>query len=252
MNISNTSSRSEYAKSLVTGQVDAAKNAAGLSISEKTKSQIAGTNVGIRNAQSGQDMLKVADGALTGISDMLTRMRELALQASNSALYTGEDRMHFQQEIDQLKQGISDAAKNTEFNTKRLLDGSMADANLATNPDGSGMKIQFENTALESFGIADFDVTKDFDLKTIDQALEKVETSRSKLGAQYNALDAVTAYGSNSSLNLTEANARLEDLDVGRYVSDRNKAQLLDLYKMYAQKMDVHSQESFMNKMFGQ
>ena len=168
MNVNGVNSGYSYAGSLVTGQVNSKDNPAAVAIDENAKAQINGTNVGTRNAKEGQNMLKVADGALSGISDMLGRMRELALTASNSALYTDDEKRMMQDEIDQLKQGISDSVRNTEFNTKKLFDGSMADANLATHPDGSGMSIQFEDTSLETLGIADFSVMGDFDIKTIE------------------------------------------------------------------------------------
>lgn len=251
MNIQGLGSSYNYPASLVTGKVDSAKNPAAVGIDERMKSQIKGEDVGSRNARDGQGALNVADGALKGISDMLTRMKEIAVKASNSAVYTDSDKASMQKEIDQLKSGIYDATKNTEFNTKKLFDGSLADAKLATNPDGSGMSIKLEDTALKTLGIEDFDVTKDFDIKTLDNAIDMVNKSRASVGAQSNALDSIQAYNNNASENMTRASSTLEDLDVEQYVSDRNKKQLLDLYTMYSQRMDAHTQESFINRMFG-
>lgn len=252
MNISGTGSNYSYAGGLVSGQVNTSKNPAGIAIDENAKAQIRGTNIGTSNAQTGQAMLQVADGGLSNISDMLQRMRELAVQASNSAIYSPEDRQAMQDEIEQLKQGISDAARNTEFNTKRLFDGSMADADLATNPDGSGIAIQFENASLQALGIEDFNVMDDFAVSQIDDAISMVNKSRASLGAQTNTLDYVKDYNNIASENLTHLANHLEDADMEQYISERNKKQLLELYQMYAQKMDVHSQESFITKMFGQ
>ena len=251
MGISGVGSNYSYAGGIVSGQVDSSKNPAGVTIDEIAKEQINGTNVGTRNAEDGQSMLNVAEGALGRMSDMLQRMRELAVQASNTAVYTDSDRSKMQKEIDQLKKGLQEVTKNTEFNTKKLLDGSMADANLATNPDGTGMSIQFEDTTLKTLGIEDFDVTKDFDIKDIDNALKMVNEKRSDFGAQTNALDSVIAYNNISSENMTEFPSTIEDVDIEKYISDKNKKELLDMYQMYAQKMDIHSQESFINKMFG-
>ena len=251
MNISGSSYNYSYAGGLVTGQVNSSSNPAGVAIDENAKAQIRGTDVGTDNARAGQDMLKVADGALSNVTDMLGRMRELAVQASNSAVYSQDDKQAMQDEIDQLKQGISDAVRNTEFNTKKLFDGSMADANLATNPDGSGMSIQFENTSLKTLGIEDFSVMGEFDISKLDNAIAAVNKSRASLGAQSNVLDSARAYNTIASENLSSLTNRLEDVDTEQYVSERNKKQLLNLYQLYAQKMDVHSQESFINKMFG-
>jgi flagellin len=245
------SSTYSYAAGMVSGQVDAGKNPAGVTIDEGAKAQITGTQVGTDNAARGKDMLNVADGALEGISDMLTRMREIAVKASNTAVYSDSDRKAMQAEVEQLKQGIADSTKNTEFNTKKLFDGSLADVNLATNPDGSGMSIQFEDTSLDTLGIKDFDVTKDFDIKTIDDAIDMVSKSRSSVGARTSALDSTMRYNTSAAENLNSLTDSLEDVDVEKYISDRNKKQLLDLYSMYSKKMDMHSQESFINKMFG-
>ncbi len=251
MNIQGYGSSYNYPASLVTGKVDSSKNPAGVGIDEGMKAVRTGTDVGTRNARDGQGVLNVADGALKNIGDMLGRMKEIAVNASNTAVNTPEERKAMQREIDQLKDGIKDATKNTEYNTKKLFDGSMADAKLATNPDGTGMSIKLEDTALSTLGIEDFDVTGDFDMKAIDNAIKMVNESRATVGAQSNRLDSVQAYNNISSENLSRATSSLEDLDVEQYVSERNKKQLLDLYSMYSQKMDMHTQESFINRMFG-
>ena len=117
----------------------AADNAAGLAIAQKMLSQSNGYDMGTRNAATSQDMVNVADGSLSTITDSLQRIRELGIQASNTAIYGEDDRAAIQQEIDQLKQSISDAGKNTQFNGRNLLDGSMGSSHVASGPDGSGM-----------------------------------------------------------------------------------------------------------------
>ena len=77
--------------------------------------------------------------------------------------------------------------KVLHLNTMKLLNGSMADIDLATNPQGGGLSIRLVNSTLESLGIADYDVTKDFDLDAIDKAIETISGARSKIGAQTNA-----------------------------------------------------------------
>lgn len=98
----------------------AADNAAGLAIAQKLLTQSNGYDMGTRNAATSQDMINVAEGSLSTISDSLQRIRELSIQASNTAVYGDDDRAAIQQEIDQLKQSISDAGKNTQFNNKNL------------------------------------------------------------------------------------------------------------------------------------
>ena len=234
----------------ITTNVNPAKNAAGLGIDESAKAQWNGLQAGTKNAQDGQSVLQVADGALSNVTDMLQRMRELAISAGNPT-YTDQDKQLIQGEIDALKQGISDITKNTEFNTKKVFDGSMSDAALATNPDGSGMTMRIESISLQNLGIADFDVTGEFSIDAIDNAISLVNKSRGTSGAQSNALDSVIAYNQQASENLHKFTSELEDVDAQQYISDRNKEKLLGLYQMYSQKMDMNSQENLLTTMFG-
>jgi len=101
----------------------AADDAAGLAISEKMRAQISGLDMAARNAQDGISMIQTAEGALNETQSILQRMRELAVQAANDTLTTN-DRQVIQSEIDQLKQEVDRIASTTQFNKKKLLDGS--------------------------------------------------------------------------------------------------------------------------------
>lgn len=103
----------------------AADDAAGLAISEKMRGQIRGLNQAVRNAEDGISMIQTAEGALNEVHNILQRMRELAVQAANDTL-TQSDRAQIQAEIDQLKEEIDRIGNTTEFNTKKLLDGTAA------------------------------------------------------------------------------------------------------------------------------
>lgn len=103
----------------------AADDAAGLAISEKMRSQIRGLKMAERNSLDGVSLMQVAEGAMTEVHSMLQRMRELAVQAANDT-NTTSDRESIQLEIDQLKKEIDSIAAKTEFNTRKLLDGSSA------------------------------------------------------------------------------------------------------------------------------
>ena len=103
----------------------AADDAAGLAISEKMRSQIRGINQAERNSLDGVSLMQTAEGAMTEIHSMLQRMRELAVQAANDT-NTTSDRQAIQLEIDQLNLEIDSIASKTEFNTRKLLDGSSA------------------------------------------------------------------------------------------------------------------------------
>ncbi len=102
-----------------------ADDAAGLAISEKMRAQIKGLDRAALNAQDSISMLQTAEGGLNEIHSMLQRMRELSVQAANDVL-TSSDRQHIQDEVDQLTQQITDISNQTQFNKKKLLNGSMA------------------------------------------------------------------------------------------------------------------------------
>jgi len=102
----------------------AADDAAGLAISEKMRTQIAGLEQANRNASDGISVIQTAEGALVEVEAMLQRMRELAVQSANGT-YTTEDRKAIQAEIEQLNQEIRRISETTEFNTMTLLDGNI-------------------------------------------------------------------------------------------------------------------------------
>ena len=116
----------------------AADDAAGLAISEKMRSQISGLNRAKLNAQDGVSMIQTAEGGLNETESIIQRMRELALQASNDTL-TSNDRLEIQKEINQLSNAIDDIANSTEFNTKKLLNGSQTASITSSSTSVSGM-----------------------------------------------------------------------------------------------------------------
>lgn len=183
-------------------------------------------------------MLNVADGAMSGITDYLQKIRELGVRASNTATITDAERTSIQAQIEQYKQGISDIAKQTSFNTKPLLDGTSQKYNIMTDATGNGMEITTADATLQALGIADFDVTKDFDLTQVDDALARVSAGRSGMGAQSNALEYAYRYSTNTRLNVTAGKSRLEDLDYGQAVSEQKKKQTLQQYAFLCRKTD--------------
>lgn len=224
----------------------AADGASELAIVQKETAQINGYRVGERNAEDGKSVLNIADGALGSITDSLQRMRDLAVQASNSAILSDSDRQAIQFEVDQLKQGISDIANNTEFNTKKLLDGSNTNMHIASGADGSGQSLNIGDATLKALGIENFDVTKDFSIKTIDDALKKVSANRSSIGAQSNSLDYTIGYNIHTAFNLTAATSRMQDTDIEKAVSERDKQNILQTYRFIMQKKQ---QEEERNKL---
>ena len=125
-NLSSTSTKMEKSIAKLSSGLrinSASDDAAGLAISEKMRSQISGLNRAKLNAQDGMSMVQTAEGGLNETESIIQRMRELAIQASNDTL-TSNDRLEIQKEINQLTSAIDDIADSTEFNTKKLLNGS--------------------------------------------------------------------------------------------------------------------------------
>ena len=175
--ISGIQSNTDYAKIASGKKINsAADGASELAIATKLETQSQAQDVGAANAKDGQSVLNIADGALSGVQDYLQRIREISVKALNGT-NSASDLGAMQKEVDSLLQGIQSTAKGTEYNTMKLLDGSMADMDIATNPDGSGMKIGLANSTLEALGIDGYNVTGSFDLGSIDNALDMVSES---------------------------------------------------------------------------
>ena len=212
----------------------AADDAAGLAIAKKLETQATGYDVGSNNAAAGQDMLRVAEGGLSSVLDSLQRMRELSVQAGNTAIYGQDELNAIQDEIEQLKSSINDATANTHFNGMNLLDGSKTSWNLATNPNGSGMEVTTPKTTLEMLGIEDYDVSGgNFDIGALDKAIGKVTGAMSSIGATTNRLQHQMNFNGYASYNLTASQSRIEDLDIPRAVSEKEKERILGEYKLF-------------------
>lgn len=216
----------------------AGDDAAGLSISEQMQGQIRGTDMGTRNTQDMQNLANTAEGAMDSIHNDLQRMRELAVQAS-SGIMTDSDRQTIQQEVEQLRENIGETVQNTEFNQIRLLDGSFQDQNIASSPQGTGTAMTIENTGLEALGIADFDVTGDFDISTLDNAIQQVSSGRSDLGAMTNRMDSTIANNQVASENQTAAESRIRDADMADMINQLNQQQIIQQYQIHAQRQQM-------------
>jgi len=134
-------------------RINSAKDdAAGLAISNRMTAQIRGFAVAIRNSNDGISMAQTAEGALGQVGDMLQRMRELAVQASNGAM-SDADRQSLQLEVDQMKQQINNVATTTNHNNIKLLDGSAGNVQLQTGVNsGDTMNIGFGSVQTKDIG----------------------------------------------------------------------------------------------------
>ncbi|MCR5396853.1 MAG: flagellin FliC5 [Lachnospiraceae bacterium] len=227
----------------------AADGAAELSILEEEKTTSTGLEVGADNMASGIDLSNIEDGALASIQDYLQRIRELALQASND-LYSDTDKAAIQAEIDELKQGISDVASQTTYNTLNLLDGSNGTLQMATDSNGNSTSVSGYDTTLEALGISDFDVTGEFDISKIDSALEAVTSTRSAIGAKTNALEYGINYNTSAQLASESSQSNLEDLDIAEAVSEKKKQEVLNMYQLMMQKRKQDDEQSQYTRLF--
>lgn len=148
-----TSKQSNSVKKLSSGYRinSAADDAAGLSISEKMRSQIRGLGKASNNAQDGVSLIQVAEGALNEVHSILHRMNELATQAANDT-NTSSDREHIKNEIDQLGKEIDRVAGATQFNTMNLLDGSFKTKSLQVG-SLAGQGIELDIKAMDTHGL---------------------------------------------------------------------------------------------------
>ena len=178
-------------------------------------------------------------GEVTGY---LQSIRELSVKAMNGTM-SDSDKKSIQDQIDQYKKGIEDIANNTTYNEKKLLDGTAKDMTVASDANGSSETISGYNMTLESLGIKDFDVTKDFDLKDVDKALDKLSDSRTGAGAKTNGVEYSLSYNSHAALELDGFQMDKEEKNsVDAYQQLKTK-QALDAYKTTLQKKQQDDEE---------
>ena len=196
----------------------AADDAAGLSISEKMRSQIRGLNKASDNAQDGISLIQVAEGALNETHSILQRMNELATQAANDT-NTSTDRTAIKAEIDQLTSEINRIQSTTQFNTQNLLDGKFTGKNLQIGSlKGQTIKISISNMNAKTLGVSGLTVDKNstagISMSKIQAAIDKVSTQRSNLGALQNRLEHTINNLDTTSENTSAAESRIRDTDM--------------------------------------
>lgn len=212
-----------------------ADDAAGMAISEKISSQVKGLNLAARNAQDGVSMLQTTEGALSQTQNILQRMRTIAVQGANDTL-TPFDRSNLMSEMNQLSSEIDRIANNTDFNTKKLLDGSLATVGFTVQigantgqsmtitigtATASALTVDAANISLDTPGIASDTIA------ILDDALNAVSSSRSDLGAAINRLTTTMETLGVQSENLVAARSRITDLDMAAEVVELSRNQIL-------------------------
>ncbi len=223
-------------------RVTSAKDdAAGLFSIQKMTADIRGLNQAVRNAQDGISLAQTGEGSMDQVQSALQRIREIAVQSSNA---TVEDRTGLQAEVDQLTQEISRIVDTTEFNGKKLLDGTLTAAlTFQIGQDGiadhqiavTGLDL----TALTSYD-TDLTATGTVDVSTaaaasgaiagLDSAttgLDFVSSQRATFGAVQNRFESVVVNLTNYSENLSAARSRIQDTDFAMETANLTRAQIL-------------------------
>ena len=209
----------------------AGDDAAGLSISEKMRSQIRGLNKASDNAQDGISLIQVAEGALNETHSILQRMNELATQAANDT-NTSTDRTAIKAEIDQLTSEINRIQSTTQFNTQNLLDGKFTGKNLQIGSlKGQTIKISISNMNAATLGVSGLTVDKNstagLSMSKIQAAIDKVSTQRSNLGALQNRLEHTINNLDTTSENTSAAESRIRDTDMADEMVQYSKNNIL-------------------------
>ncbi|MCD8038312.1 MAG: flagellin [Lachnospiraceae bacterium] len=198
----------------------ASDNAASMAIANKLKANANATKVAAKNTREGINATKISDGAYDSILDRLQSIKSLAVKAANGT-NSSSDKQALQDQINQQLAGIDESAKNTIYNQTKLMDGSYATMEIASNPTGQGSEIKLESARLDALGLSGFSVTGDsIDMDAIDRAIEQVSADRSVVGANANGLAARERANQVAYENMTAAQSRIEDLDVGEAVTD--------------------------------
>ncbi len=214
----------------------AADDAAGLTISEKMRSQIRGLTQASANAQDGVSCVQTAEGALTEVHSMLQRMNELAVKAANGT-NTSADRKAIQFEVAALICEIDRVKQSTQFNTLNLLDGTFATAKNITVQVGAADKaeqriqIKIASISTGKLGIKSVNVsTLDGARSAISQvtkAIAKISSIRSGLGAIQNRLEHTIANLDNVVENTTAAESQIRDTDMAATMVEYTKNNIL-------------------------
>jgi flagellin len=210
----------------------AGDDAAGLAISEKMRGQIRGLDQASRNAQDGVSLIQTAEGALNETHSILQRMRELAVQSTNDT-NVDADRSQIQLEISQLKNEINRISSQTEFNTKKLIDGNATNVVFQVGAN-SGQTVTLAIVSMDTSALSvdaidvrtvATSITNQID--TINNAINAVSSERAKLGSYQNRLEHTIANLNTSSENLQGAESRIRDVDMAKEMMNFSKNNIL-------------------------
>ncbi|MBS0505007.1 MAG: flagellin FliC [Proteobacteria bacterium] len=224
---------------LSTGKrINSAKDdAAGLAISSTMTASIRGMSQAIRNANDGISFAQTAEGALAEVSNMLQRIRELAVQSS-SGTYSDNDRTNLNTEVTELKSQITNILATTEFNGTRIFNSAASGTTYTAQAgsvsiqvganNGDSINLTFTSLSDLASGTAvDTKANAQTALTNVDTTLKAVNTTRASLGAGQSRLSSVVNNLSQNVTNLSDARSRIEDTDFSAETTNLAKAQIL-------------------------
>lgn len=224
-------------------RINAAKDdASGLAVSTKMKSMIRGLNQASRNIADGSSMLNVASGYLQETTDILQRIRELAVQSSNG-IYSDDQRAMVQIEVSQLVSEIDRIASSATFNGLQLFTGRFATGNeeitlhIGSQAD-QRISFNLEAATAESFGLKNIQGSGEslsisspdeanMAIATVDEALLRVSKQQALIGANQNRMEVAKQGIDIASENMAAANSRIEDADMAEKFVEFSKNQIL-------------------------
>lgn len=212
-------------------RINAAKDdAAGLAIATRMDAKVRGLNQAVRNANDGISLAQTAEGAMGEISNILVRMRELAVQSANGTA-AASDRTAIDAEADALVAQIGDITSRTDFNGTVLIDAAKTISIQTGVESGETVDIALTAMTAAGLGIAAVDLSTSGGASTalglLDTAIDTVATQRANIGAVQNRLDATVNNLTSTATNLTEAKSRIEDADFSAESTKLASAQIL-------------------------
>lgn len=215
----------------------AADDAAGLAISEKLKAEIRSSRQANRNANDGISLVQTAEGGLNETSSLLTRMRELSMQAASDTL-GDSDRAKSSLEYNQIMQELERISQSTEFNGRKLLNGKgpRLDFQVGVGSHSSDDIISYSsanlNAGIESLGVSHVSINNKSSaqqsLSSIDSAIQKVSAQRSTIGSIQNRLNTSSNNLQIYTENMSSANSRIRDVDYALETSKQASNSILN------------------------
>ncbi|TQR21195.1 flagellin [Psychrobacillus vulpis] len=228
----------------------AADDPAGLAISEKMRAQIRGLGQAARNIQDGISLVQTAEGALNETHSILQRMRELSVEAANGTL-TDNDRKLITIEFEELKKEINRISKDTEFNTKKLLDGSQNSVKIQAGANaGQSIELTFGDMGSAALGLDSLSILTREDAEKaigeLDKAINKVSSERARMGAYSNRLEHAYNNAVNMEENLIAAESRIRDADIAKEMMALTKANIIMQASQYVLSMHMQQAQSIL------